>query len=168
MTAAASSPATVRVSTRNHVIATWQSVMVLVFRVETTLDAVAASQTVFDELASEHPSGVFLLTIVEADALMPSVVARDGMAEFLRKAAGRMVLSAVVFEGTGLRATVVRSIVAGLAMLTNYPFPHKHFPRVSGAANWFCTSSPLARGFSERELTDVVRELRTRDARGAA
>jgi hypothetical protein len=168
MTVAASSPAIVRVSTRNYVIATWQSVMVLIFRVETTLQAVAESQRVFDALAEEHSSGVFLLTIIEANALIPSVIARDAMAEFLRKAAGRMVLSAVVFEGTGFRATVVRSIVAGLAMLTNYPFPHKHFPRVDGAAHWFCTSSPLAHGFTGRELTDVVKELRARDARGAA
>ncbi len=167
MTDASPSPAVVQVSTRNHLIATWQSVMVLVFRVETTMECVDASHRVFDALAREHPNGVFLMTIIEANALMPSVVARDAMADFLTGAAGRMVLSAVVYEGTGLRATVVRGVVSGLAMLTNYPFPHKLFPRVDGAAHWFCTSSPLARGWSERDLTEMVKELRQRAAQGA-
>jgi hypothetical protein len=166
MTGANTSSALVRVATRDHVIATWRSVMVLIFRVETTLGAVEASHRVFDELSRDHPEGVFLLTIVEADARIPSVVARDGMADFLRGATGRMSLSAVVFEGNNFRAAVVRSVVAGLAMLTNYPFPHKHFPRVDGAAAWFRTNSSLANTWDEDELTNVVEELRASIASG--
>ncbi len=167
MTADTPSSAVVCVATRDHVIATWRSVMVLIFRVETTLRAVEASHHVFDELSRAHPEGVFLLTIVEADARIPSVVARDGMAEFLRGAAARMLLSAVVFEGNDFRAAVVRSVVAGLAMLTNYPFPHKHFPRVDAAAAWFRANSPRARTWEEAELTDAVAELRANIASGA-
>ena len=35
--------------------------------------------------------------------------------------------SGVCFEGTGLRATIVRSVVTGLSLLSSFPFPHKVF-----------------------------------------
>ena len=152
----------VRVSTQDHVIATWDRVMILIFRVESTMAAVRDAQGVFDNLAHEHSGGVFLLTIVERDARMPSVVVRGALAEFLAQAAGRMVLSAVVYEGTGFRATAVRSVVSGLAMLTNYPYPHKVFPRVEAAANWFRTSSPVGRAWREGDLVDAVAQVRGR------
>jgi hypothetical protein len=150
----------VHVSTRDHVIATWDRVMIILFRVDSTMAAVRSGYEIFDRLAREYP-GVFLLTIVEKDARMPSVVVRDAVAEFLSQAAGRMILSAVVYEGTGFRAAAVRSVVSGLAMLTNYSYPHKVFPRVEGAVSWFRTSSPVARSWDEATLLAAIQRVRS-------
>jgi hypothetical protein len=154
--------AVLRVSTRNHIVATWNCVLIVVYRVETTVAGVRATNEVYEDLTRTHPRGVFALTIVEKDALMPAVIARDALAEFLANAAGQMILSAVVYEGSGFRAVAVRSVVNGLAMLTNYPYPHRVFARVDGAVGWFSTSSPHARAWDKGELLEAVADVRRR------
>ncbi|MEO8801082.1 MAG: hypothetical protein ABI551_24535 [Polyangiaceae bacterium] len=152
------------VETNDHLIGTWRNVVIIVWKQETTLAGVDAGQKAYDDLAKANPSGVFLLTIVESGAPMPSSSVRDALARFLANGNGRTLLSGVAHEGTGFRAAAVRSVVTGLAVLGQLPYPHKVFATVNEAAAWFWGNSPVARAWGEqgKMLVDAVERLRAR------
>ncbi len=156
--------ATLVVQTADHLIGTWRNVVILVWKQETTLAGVNAAQKVYDDLTKANPSGVFLLTIVESGAPMPSSAVRDALARFLATGNGRTLLSGVAHEGTGFRAAAVRSVVTGLAVIGQLPYPHKVFATADEAAAWFWVNSPVARAWGEqgKMLVDAVDQLRTR------
>jgi hypothetical protein len=146
--------------TRDQVIATWESVIIVVYRFETTMSGAAAAQEVFDALAREHRDGAFVLTVVEENAPMPTPEVRAMMARFLATRAPQIILSAVVYEGTGFRAAAVRSLVTGLALVSKLPYRHKVFATVDEAASWFRSNSPVAGAWPEHALSNVVAEAR--------
>lgn len=156
--------ATLVVQTSDHLIGTWRNVVILVWKNETTLAGVDAVQTAYDDLAKANPSGVFMLTIVESGAPMPPSSVRDALARFLANGNGRTLLSGVAHEGTGFRAAAVRSVVTGLAVIGQLPYPHKVFATVSEAASWFWVNSPVARTWGEqgKRLVAAVDDLRAR------
>lgn len=161
---AASSRAEVRIATPDHVLATWKNVSLLVWRRETTIEGVRAARDVYDQLSKASPGGVFLCTIVEAKARAPDLEPRRALARFLANCSGTMIMSAVVHEGVGFTAAMVRSVVTGLALVANLPYPHKVFPTLSDADTWFRANSPVAGAWREGELLDVVTEIRRRAA----
>ena len=152
--------ARIRVSTPDRLIATWQRVMILIWKVHTTMPGVDAAQRVYDAFAAEHPAGIFLLTVVEQDAPMPSSEVRAALATFLSTGASQTLFSAVAHEGTGFQAASVRSVVTGLAMLAKLPYPHKVFASVEQAARWFWMSSPIANAWGETALVEAVHDVR--------
>ncbi|MDP9034310.1 MAG: hypothetical protein M3O50_05855 [Myxococcota bacterium] len=141
--------------------------MILIWKVDTTMRGVAAAQSVYDAFAAEHPAGVFLLTVVEQDAPMPSSEVRAALAAFLSTGVNRTLFSAVAHEGTGFRAASVRSVVTGLAMLAKLPYPHKVFASVDQAARWFWMSSPIANAWGETALIEAVHDVRAQVGRVA-
>lgn len=156
--------AEIRVATPDHVLATWKNVVILVWRKETTVEGSHAAKRVYDNLANECPGGVFLCTIVEAKAPAPASDARKELANFLAGCSGKMIMSAVVHEGVGFTAAMVRSVVTGLALVAKLPYPHKVFATVAEGDAWFRANSPVARAWREGELGEVVKELRHRTA----
>ncbi|MEO8877812.1 MAG: hypothetical protein ABI461_19620 [Polyangiaceae bacterium] len=161
--------ATLHLATHDHILATWSNVVILVWRHETTLAGVHAGQQVLADHTRAHPNGVFLMTIVEFGAPMPTPEVRDALATLLASGANRILLSAVAHEGTGFRAAAVRSVVTGLAVLAKLPYPHKVFATVDEASAWFSGNSPIARMWGERAkaLADAVVEVRYRGEQSA-
>jgi hypothetical protein len=127
-------------ATSDALVMTWDRCVGVVWKRETTLEGVEALATAYREQATRYPSGVYLLTIIEHGAPMPSTEEREAVAVFLRSGAGRTRMSAVVSEGTGFRAAAVRSVVTGLAMLVRLPYPHEVFGSLDQAAKWLGTS----------------------------
>ena len=158
---------TLHAATRDHLVATWQSVLILVWRDQTTLVGIKSAERFYDSLAATNPGGVFLLNIVEPGAPVPKAEVRAAMAAFLAKRANRMILSAVVHEGSGFHAAAVRSVVTGLALLTKLPYRHKVFATVEAAASWFAANSPVARGWGAVALSTAVAEVRMRASKAA-
>lgn len=161
--------ATLRVATENQALATWDNVVISVWRKETTLQGVANAKRVFDAAMDEHPGGVFLVTVVEFEATMPPPESRDALARLLADGSGRTILSAVAYEGTGFRAAAIRSIVSGLALLARLPYPHQIFASVDDACAWFSRTSPHARSWGDRgrALSQAIGEVRYRVEEGA-
>lgn len=149
--------------TKDHLISTWRNVLILVWKHETTTDGVHKLKSTYQSLAEKYPKNVFLLTIVEQDAPMPPSPVRVALADFLASCGGKMVLSAVVHEGSGFRAAAVRSVVTGLAMMANLPYPHKVFANVDDAARWLHMSSPVGKDWNDVSLVATVREARSRE-----
>jgi hypothetical protein len=150
-------------STRDHLIATWSNVVILIWRKETTGVGVAGLQSVYDNHALQNRSGVFLTTIVEEQAETPTQEIRKALARFLEKGGGRTLLSAVVHEGSGFRAAFVRSIVTGVSLLAKLPYPHKVFSSVNEATVWFRVNAPVPQAWTEEDLLEAIRELRARN-----
>lgn len=149
-------------STHDHLISTWRNVLILVWKHETTLPGVHKLKATYDALETAHPKNVFLLTIVEQGAPMPASPVRVALADFLGGCRGKMVLSGVVHEGSGFRAAAVRSVVTGLAMMANLPYPHKVFSTAEDAARWMNLSSPVGKDWTDVTLMEAVREVRSR------
>jgi hypothetical protein len=69
-----------------------------------------------------------------------SAPARDGVTELVRKHAPALSGSAVVCEGTGFRATAVRSIVTAIYMASRATHPSKVFAAPEPAIEWLLTT----------------------------
>ncbi|HEX5655622.1 MAG TPA: hypothetical protein VFX59_00435 [Polyangiales bacterium] len=132
--------AVINYATPDALVITWDRCVGVVWKRETTAEGVEALAHAYREQATRYPSGVYLLTIVEKDAPMPSTEQREAVAVFLRAGSGRTRMSAVVIEGTGFRAAAVRSVVTGLAMLVRLPYPHEIFGSLDQAAKWLGTT----------------------------
>jgi hypothetical protein len=77
-----------------------------------------------------------LMQIVPASAITPDSRARTALVQMLRSLNGIVSHSAIVHEAEGFRAAMIRSIVTGVAALSNPGFPHRVFAEVPEAANW--------------------------------
>ena len=113
-----------------------------------------------------------LLTVVEHGAPLPSSDARTALANILRYNADEVLASAVVMEGDGFRASAVRSVATGLALVARQPFPHRVFPRTLDATEWLAqrlsgepgsaTAVEISRAMDEIRA-DVSARVRLRD-----
>jgi len=154
------------VATRDYLMGSWQSVFILVWRDKTTFEGVTALEQLLDGFARDR-SDVFLLTVVEERARIPSFPVRDALATVLDNEASRLCLSAVVYEGTGFRAAAVRAVVSGLALMSKISARHRVFSTVADATAWFQTHSAAARRWAAPTLARAVAEMRESAARGA-
>jgi len=153
------------VSTKDYLFATWQHLMLAVWRGHTTMDGVREGQRVFHEHIKNHPGGVLLLTVVEDGAPMPDADARNELGKLLQSGAGHTKKSAVVYEGEGFRAAAVRSVVTGILVFSKPPFPHKVFARVAEAAGFLASEGGQITG---KQLADLVHDVRERSKKALA
>lgn len=82
------------------------------------------------ELVKQHQQTrqgpIGLVTIVPENSPTPDGAVRKRIADVL-SASTNVKGSAVCFEGTGLRATIVRTIVTGITLMARLSFPHQVF-----------------------------------------
>jgi hypothetical protein len=136
-----------RVVTKNHdyALATWTEIVAVVWRHETTVEAVRQLDEAVAELARSHPKGIGMLTVVAEGAPLPPSAARKAIADLLTASTSFIRCSAVIMEGSGFRAAAVRSVVTGLTMLAKHDFPHE-ICDVEGAVRMFTDRLPRATG----------------------
>ncbi|MBK9264645.1 MAG: hypothetical protein IPM54_33275 [Polyangiaceae bacterium] len=119
-----------------HAIGYVPGAVFYVWRGTTTVDAARAlEQTVRIAAARSDGAGV-LLGVVDTGAPPPEPDVRKALADSLAAGAGFVRASALVFEGEGFRASMVRAVATGLSMLARLPYPHESFSSVSAAAKW--------------------------------
>ncbi|HWO14301.1 MAG TPA: hypothetical protein VNN80_32570 [Polyangiaceae bacterium] len=86
---------------------------------------------------------------------------RDAITEVVRKHTKSMTGAAVVCEGTGFRATAVRSVVTSIHMASHSSHPSKVFPETQAALEWLQSTRP--RGDLDLALlTESTNALRAR------
>jgi hypothetical protein len=115
--------------TSNHAMVLLDNLFVALWRQHTTLEGVAKFSEHVARAGKQHPGGLALLTIVPSSAPPPPGEVRAKLAAAFAGAQG-VKASAVFFEGSGLRATIVRSVVTGLSLLAPPKFPHKVFGKL--------------------------------------
>lgn len=129
----------------DYALATWQQIFAVIWRHETTMEGAAHLRAACTAFAKDNPSGIGLLTIVEAGAPLPGGPARKEIASFLADASSFIKCSAVIFEGSGFRAASVRSVVTGLTLVARQAYPHKVCD-LDEAARMFAEILPRATG----------------------
>ena len=154
---APATPTKVYESRHDHVLATWRNFAIVIWRHETRLEAIEAARNMCDDLIRLNPDGIHWMTLVEADAVMPSQEARAQINAVMNKAGKNTLRSALVFEGTGFRAAATRSVVTGISFLNPFPFPHKIFGALGSACAWFAAST---KGVEPGELARAVESAR--------
>jgi hypothetical protein len=127
---------TIHASSRDCVFATWERLVLAVWRRNTTVAAVRRGDQVLAQHARECGQRVFLLTVVEENSPLPPLDARVELAECLRRASTIVARSALVFEGEGFRAASVRAVVAGISLFSRPEYPHRVFASVGSAARF--------------------------------
>ena len=150
-------------ATPDFAFGSWRSLFICCWRMHTTVECAQEVGRRCAEFAASHPEGIALLTIIEAHAPAPNNDARTAIADFPRNAT-YVRASALAFEGTGFRASLVRSVVSGLTMLARQPFEHKVFDSVPTATQWLVPELECHRpaDFSPAEATQAVDTFRTR------
>lgn len=151
-------------STDDHAIAKWRSVGLYVWRGTTTVRAARELARTIGLAREADPRGPgVLLGVVEAGTPPPSSEARAALAESLESGAGYVRASALVFEGEGFQASMVRAVATGLALLARTDFPHQVFADVASASDWLerRTRAVGAPRYQAAELQAALRELRS-------
>ena len=105
--------------------------------------------------ASKQPIG--LVQIAPGTALAPDARARTALVRMLQALNGTVGCSALVHEAEGFRAALIRSIVTGLAALSNPGYPHRVFTTVGEAAAWMGNHQ---QGLIPARVRRVVAEVR--------
>lgn len=147
----------------DHVAFRYARMFSIIWRLETTPDAVQRAQRlVQDFVRSLSPPRFCLLNIVEETADKPSAEARSRLQDLLRSSARGLIRSAVVYEGTGFRAAAVFGVATSLAVLSRHQFPHRVFAELGKATDWLALglSGELGEPTSGFELSEAVRSVR--------
>lgn len=137
------------------------SVVIAVWRRDTTVSAVNALAGFIAECAAAHPEGVALLQIIEETATPPSGTARRALARMHDEHARAIRRSALVFTKRGFAGAAVRAVMTGVAMLHPPAFEHQLFASVREAVPWI--EEVLGKGdggYSSSALLAVVEALR--------
>lgn len=127
----------------DHAIGTSEGLLLCIWRLRTTPEAIAELTGIVTRLIARSPDRILMLTVVESGADMPDAPVRNALAELFHRVAPSVIASALVFEGTGFKAATVRALTTTLNMVTRQPFPHKVFASPAEAATWL---APQTRG----------------------
>jgi len=152
--------------TEDYLIGTWRNIVAVCWVRCTPAHAAGQLSDVLQRVAVAHPNGLGLLTVVTASATPPPGPVRQAIARTLMASAPVIRYSAIVVEGSGFRAAMVRAIVGGITQLGRFPFPHR-------VVNWDEAINNLADTLDTQNtgarvgLLRAVRALRN-DVRGEA
>jgi len=118
----------------HHCIATWDRVLLQVWRREVTAEAVRALHAIGKQFAAEIPDPLSMLSIIEPTSPPPSDKLRASISEFYRELAPRMKEQIIVAEGSGFRVALVRSVGLALSAIAPRSLPFRFVGSVTEAA----------------------------------
>lgn len=134
----------------DHRLALFGPLLLSVWIGVTRIDALCVMERLIEESARDAPEGrLGLFVVVEPHATAPSSAARDELARIRRT--NSIGLTALVYEGDGFGAALVRGITTGLNLLERGRSRTHIFADVATAARWVETTTPGYGGGSELE-----------------
>lgn len=129
-------------ATKDHIVATFDNIVLMIYEREALSQSAPPFGRALDAVLRQFPDRAGILTVVAANAPVPSSEAREILAGVMRTKGQRLKASAVCFEGTGFSAAAARCVIVGLSMLVKPSFPHKVFSSVNDAATWLSAALP--------------------------
>jgi hypothetical protein len=124
------------------VIGFTSGVAVAFWRFNTTAADVLELQRAAGQAYDASGKPIALVQIVPGSAVTPDSHARTALARMLTTLHGRVAHSALVHEAEGFRAAMIRSIVTGVAVLSNPGFPHRVFSTLAESITWMTQADP--------------------------
>lgn len=156
-------PAAIRIlrCEASHGIAFTGRTLIVLWQTETRVQAVRELAALLASQATELGS-VGLLQVIGDQAISPEGAARAALAEMLKANETRIVASAVAFEGVGFRASMIRSIVIGISMLSRPKCPHTVFASANDGIAWLSEQLDDGPSNSAERMRRAVAQLRQR------
>ena len=118
----------------NCCFATWDRVLLQIWRLEVTAEAVENLRKIGRAFVYESKLPVSSLSIVESTSPPPSDKLRGALSAFYRDLAPQMKEQIVVAEGSGFRSALVRSVGLALSAIAPKSLPFKFVAGVEEAA----------------------------------
>jgi hypothetical protein len=137
----------------------FRDVLVVVWRQTPTQSALGRLAALLNPFAARHPAGVAIIVVIEEGLAMPEGPVRERMARDMKRHEGFTRSMALVFEGQGFMAALVRSAVAGIHLLSRQTVPVKVCGTVDEAA-WWTAKVGLSAPVQAAELVSAVAEAR--------
>ncbi|MFW6087612.1 MAG: hypothetical protein ACODAG_10445, partial [Myxococcota bacterium] len=103
------------------VVGAHRNVFVLVYTGPVDEQSVRFLEAQYARFRRAGPSPYGQYVVVEEQVPLPSGAVRQEVANFMKGLAGDVVASALVQEGTGFRASAVRSVAVGISLLARQP-----------------------------------------------
>jgi hypothetical protein len=156
---------TVTFATDDLAVARFHMVNITLIRGAVTSEFLDASMREGRSLALRYPNGVGSLTLVMMGVPIPNEALRARASEAAKESQAWLRAGASVVKGAGFGASVVRSFLTAVTLLTSGP-PRRTFSEPSPAVSWLshALDVPALVGlltWSERALSDSYRELLT-------
>jgi hypothetical protein len=144
-------------------VAHWGAVFVVVRRRRQTLESVELQRRAAEEQL-RTPGTVGILYVYEPTAELPDRACRLATARIFEELRPRIACVAVVFEGEGIRYSMMRLVVRSLGTLFGQSFRRFIGSSVAEAAGWMATVLPSAgaQQVDPAELAAMVDRLRAR------
>lgn len=120
---------------RGHVLATWRHVVMQIYAAEARRTTVLRATEIMRRLAREHPAGIGSLVLVSHSGAPPDEGCRAAWSAQMRDIGAPVTL--VLFEGASLRASIVRGVVTGMAMLARRSVNMRVAASAAEGAPWF-------------------------------
>jgi MFS superfamily sulfate permease-like transporter len=111
---------------------------------------------------SRRPNRISYLSLIDPAMRGIDADARERMAAVVRRHSKQIAGAAMVSEGSGFRATAVRSIITAIHLASRAAHPLRVFESLEPALVWLKTR-PGNVGLDTRALTDFVRSARRGD-----
>jgi len=145
----------------DHAVVTWDRVLIQVWRLGITPDAITDLERVARSYASEQPGGkISSISIIERTSPPPPEHVRKDLSRFYKNLAPQLHEAIIVAEGGGFRAALVRGVGVALSSLAPKSLPFKFVDTIRSASITIGPHlSPGSGGASELEA--VVERVRT-------
>jgi hypothetical protein len=136
--------------TKDHLVA-------VIWKRLTLIEDIAFLQAVTRNTA-HNVRPLALLQVVPPSAIAPEAPARTAVAKLLKDSDDIVSCSATVYEGSGFRAAMVRSIIAGINTLARQKYPTRVFATLNEAATWIAQTHSNISPEQVHSLVDVLSE----------
>jgi hypothetical protein len=119
---------------RDYCIATWDCVLIQMWRREVTAEAVRHLIEIARRFNNEQARPICSIAVIERTSPPPSERVRSSLSHFYRGSAADFAVAAIVAEGGGFRSALVRGVGAALSMLAPKALPFEFVATVRAAA----------------------------------
>lgn len=136
------------------IAATYGDVLVFIYVTPRMDDGLEQMFALAEAEVATGPRGVF--SCIHEGVRAPAPELRDRLSGMLRRRAESLLGVATVLRGSGFRVAALRSMIAGVRLVSRGRYPGKVFSESDPAAAWLAARVPhLAAG----ELADLARSL---------
>lgn len=123
--------------TPEYAVVVYQSILIQLWRVETSSDGVRLVRRTLAEFGSQI---ALTMVVIEDGATRPDRGARSELEALGKELAPRF--AAVVFEGHGFKAAAVRAVMTSIGLFTRSSLPSRIFSSTDGAIEWMMRAYP--------------------------
>jgi hypothetical protein len=107
-----------------------------------TSTTISLTRRALADLADRHDTFSFLAVLESSAKLTMAPDLRESVDAYVRRYSTRFTGAAIVFEGAGFQATVVRSVVTAINLASRASHPTKVFDDLRAGCSWLGRATP--------------------------